>query len=340
MRRPLEVDCGASSSPQDAGSQWVKDTLKLVLEQVVGIRHWWDHFEIKGYWRQYAHLLRVNWQWHAIAVELIRECWTEYKDKNEWVLSHFTDAVNLRLSNEINTANLQSFTALQRLSLKNSTIEDATLMHLTTLTRLEFLGDSKINGSSFSALVALTSLHIQYDHVEPCHLSRLTQLTELRLRKCKRVSDHHLRPLTNLSSFSLVGSRSVTDAILLSLTGLCSLGLADCPQITEAAVRRLTNLTSLHLGRPCHITGETLLALPRLNHLFLFNDGLVTNDQLSRLSALSDLEVSYGGPLTAACLPRQLQRLKLAEAHTIRKRHIDALCRSDPTRTVPVVEWL
>jgi Leucine-rich repeat (LRR) protein len=150
---------------------------------------------------------------------------------------------------------LGGFTMLKYLDLRHSTVTDAevlavgTLTALTTLNLFNCVNVTDVAVGTLSDLTGLTGLNLGgcllLTDVGVGTLSGFTALTKLSLSRCRKLTDVAVGTLsgfTGLTELGLGGCRLLTDvgvSSLSSLTALSTLYLRGCPNVTAAGKQAL-----------------------------------------------------------------------------------------------------
>ncbi len=204
---------------------------------------------------------------------------------------------------------LENFTNLERLDLKNQSVEDATPLYgLTHLTYLH-LGNNDIPALDLSQLTALTDLRVYGNtRLSTVNLTGLTALetlyiqdtglTSIDLTPAKALADVNLNR-TKLKNVLLAGLPKLEKILIIGNEQLNTLALEDLPALRElhannnglqsVTLRRLPELQILNLygNKLTTFHGD----LPKLMMLYL-NDNQITTIDLEHLPFLLRLIVS------------------------------------------------
>jgi hypothetical protein len=137
----------------------------------------------------------------------------------------------------------------------------AALAALSALTKLR-LDDSNVDNAALRGLAALTGLQVlpqlifcncrDMGRAGIARLVTLTHLRKLDLRASREVGDSAVVPLVSLTGLSFLGLRltGISDVSLKSLaplTALCELNIEDCPKVSDAGIACLTALCRLRM---------------------------------------------------------------------------------------------
>jgi Leucine-rich repeat (LRR) protein len=233
---------------------------------------------------------------------------------------------------------LRSLPLLRNLSLHGSTLTDAGLENLSTLTSLITLNLSGTNITGLTHLSSLTSLktlilsgtEITDEGLRP--VSSLTSLTTLNLSGTQ-ITDAGLAPISSLTLLTTLdlSRNQITDAGLTHLHSLSSLMTLNLfyTQITDEGItnlRSLNTLTSLNLNRT-QITDTGIVQLFPLTSLTTLNlsntpitdKGLI---QLASMTSLTHLELR-GIKITSAGAAGLGRMTSLIELRLHRNQLID-----------------
>lgn len=227
-------------------------------------------------------------------------------------------------------APLANLKKLNKVTINNANIQDATLEMLATLPELAFLDirrDLKLNNASLEILQKmskLTTLHAHYNSFTNSGMNKIAKVATLKVvdvRGCPDVSDNGAKYLAKLPELEELYFRfMITNAGVEHLTAapkLKFIEFQDCNDINDGAVEsflKIPALTGLRIFRCKGFNDAALAGIAKrplerleLRDLNISNDGIAA---LKDQTALKTIEMSELASVDAAGLTDLLSALK------------------------------